>query len=181
MEERVAEQFTIDATTAATVVVTTVGIYLAFIILVRFIGQRSLASMSSFDLGCVIALGAVMGRTVLLETPTLAIGVVALATFFTTQGVLGLLRQWRRMDRLMNRQPVLLMAGSRLLHDNMRKAHVVEDEIRQVLRGAGIRQLAEVRCAILERNGSVSVLRHDDPIDPWLIADIDGARHQLTE
>ncbi len=181
MEERVAELFTINATTAATVVITTVGIYLAFIILVRFIGQRSLASMSSFDLGCVIALGAVMGRTVLLEIPTLAIGVVALATFFATQGVLGLLRQWRRMDRLMNRQPVLLMAGPRLLHDNMRKAHVVEDEIRQVLRGAGIRRLAEVRCVILERNGSVSVLRHGHPVDPWLIADIDGARHQLTE
>lgn len=176
-----AEQFTISASTAATVVITTVGIYLAFIILVRVIGQRSLASMSSFDLGCVVALGAVMGRTVLLEIPTLAIGVVALATFFVTQGLLGLLRQWRVMDRLMNRQPVLLMAGPRLLLDNMRKAHVVEDEIRQVLRGAGIRRLAEVRCVILERNGSVSVLRQDDPVDPWLLADIDGAENQLTE
>ncbi len=50
-------------TEAATVVVSTVAMYLAFLILIRIVGQPALAAMSSFDFAAAIALGAVMGRT----------------------------------------------------------------------------------------------------------------------
>jgi uncharacterized membrane protein YcaP (DUF421 family) len=55
---------------AATVIVSTVAVYLAFLILIRIVGQRALAAMSSFDFAAAIALGALMGRTVLGATPT---------------------------------------------------------------------------------------------------------------
>lgn len=156
----------------ARAVISTVGIYLALVVLVRLIGQRSLSSMSSFDFGCVVALGAVLGRTVLLRDPTLLIGVVALTTFFVIQGMLGLLRRHRRFDRLINRSPVLLMDGAEPQRDAMRRSHVSEDELRQRLRLAGIRHRDEVQCVVLERNGSVSVLRRGNAVDPWLLADV---------
>ncbi len=56
-------------TDAATVVVSTVGIYLGFLVLLRIVGQRALAAMSSFDFAAAIALGAVMGRAILGYTP----------------------------------------------------------------------------------------------------------------
>jgi hypothetical protein len=52
-------------TDAATVVVSTVGIYLAFLVLLRIVGQHAVAAMSSFDFAAAIAFGAVLGRTVL--------------------------------------------------------------------------------------------------------------------
>jgi uncharacterized membrane protein YcaP (DUF421 family) len=166
-------------TVAAGVVIATVGIYLTFIALVRVVGQRSLASMSSFDFGCAVALGAVMGRTVLLATPTLVSGMIALATLFAIQGGLGLLRRHRPADRLINRQPVLLMAADQILHENLRRAHVTTDELRQRLRLAGISRLDQVGCAVLERNGSISVLRRDVELDPRLLADVPDV-DQLT-
>ena len=169
------EQLGIDGRTAALVVLTTVAMYLTLVLCVRLVGQRSLATMSSFDLGCAIALGAVVGRTVLLLDPTLATGVVAIVTLFATQTTLARLRQNRWVDRLMNRPPVLLMAGPTPLTENMRGAHVAEDELRQKLRLAGIRDLAEVRCVVLERTGAVSVIRQSEPLDPWLFSDVPGA------
>ena len=166
------EQFEISPETAATVVVTAVCIYLAFIVLVRLIGPRSLSGMSSFDLACVIALGAVLGRTVLLTDPSLMIGIVALLSFFAMQGVLGLLRQNRRVDRWINRPPMMLVADGALLTENMRRAHVVEDEIRFVLRQHGARGLVDVDCVVLERNGSLSVVPSDPRVDPWLLDDV---------
>jgi uncharacterized membrane protein YcaP (DUF421 family) len=47
-------------TVAASVMIATVGIYLTFIALVRVAGQRSVASMSSFDFGCAVAVGGVL-------------------------------------------------------------------------------------------------------------------------
>jgi uncharacterized membrane protein YcaP (DUF421 family) len=169
------EQLGIDWRTAGLVVVATVAMYLTLILCVRLVGQRSLAAMSSFDLGCAIALGAVVGRTSLLLDPTLGAGLIAMVTLFTTQTVLARLRQSRWIDRLLNRPPVLLMAGPTPLVGNMRAAHVAEDELRQKLRLAGIRDLAEVRCVVLERTTAVSVIRQSEPLDPWLFSDVPGA------
>jgi uncharacterized membrane protein YcaP (DUF421 family) len=174
----VSDQFRISLPLAATVVVATVCIYLAFIVLVRFVGPRSLTSMSSFDFGCVVAFGAVLGRTALLTDPTLMIGIVALATFFAMQRLFGLVRRHPALDRLMNRSPVFLSQDGRLLPENMRKVNVSEDEIRQAVRRAGVHRLSQVRCVILERNGAVSVIRAEDPVDPWLLEDVSGGnRH----
>jgi uncharacterized membrane protein YcaP (DUF421 family) len=157
----------------ARVVVTTVGMYVALVLLVRVVGQRSLATMSGFDVGCVVALGAVVGRTALLQTPTLAVGVVALLSLFGMQAALGQLRTRRRFDRWVNRAPVLLVRDGRVLEDDLRRSHVSEDELRQRLRLAGVRRLDDVLCVVLERNGAMSVLRHGDEVDPWLLADVD--------
>jgi uncharacterized membrane protein YcaP (DUF421 family) len=170
-----AEQLGITPQRALLVVVTTVAMYLALVLLVRLLGQRTLSSMSSFDLGCVIALGAVIGRTALLLDPTLATGLIAMATLFGTQITLSRVRQSRWVDRLANRPPVLLMARDNPLLDNLHSAHVAEDELRQSLRLAGVRNLAEVRCVVLERNGAVSVTRVGEPLDPWLFSDVPGA------
>lgn len=172
------EQLGITRIEALSVVVSTIGIYLLLLILIRVLGQRSVANLSSFDFGAVVAVGAVLGRTALLQRPTLASGVIALTTLFIMQGVLGLFGRRRRIDRLVNRPPVLLMAGSELLTDNLQRTHIVEDELRQVLRLAGIRQLSEVSSVILERNGRVSVIRSGQPVDPWLLADV--ARRDLV-
>ena len=170
------DQLGIDGGTAGLVVLTTVAMYLTLVLCVRLAGQRSLATMSSFDLGCAIALGAVVGRTSLLLEPTLATGVVAMVTLFATQTTLALARRSRWVDRLLNRPPVLLMAGPTPLTENLRAAHVAEDELRQKLRLAGIRDLAEVRCVVLERTGAVSVIRQSEPLDPWLFSDVPDAQ-----
>jgi uncharacterized membrane protein YcaP (DUF421 family) len=43
---------------ALDVVVATAAIYLAFLLLLRLLGQRALVAASGYDVACVIALGA---------------------------------------------------------------------------------------------------------------------------
>ncbi|MGI8458588.1 MAG: hypothetical protein ACR2LI_10805, partial [Propionibacteriaceae bacterium] len=117
---------------AFAVVVSTVSMYLLLLLLVRLLGQRRLANLSSFDFGAAVAVGAVLGRAALLERPTLAAGVLVLVTLFLLQLVVGRLRLFRRIDHLVNRPPMLLMAGSELLTENLRRTDIVEDELRQV-------------------------------------------------
>jgi hypothetical protein len=107
---------------AATVVVSAIGVYLAFLVLLKIVGQRALAAMSSFDFAAAIALGAVTGRTVLGYTPSLGAGLLGMATLFTLQAVFGVLRRNGRLDRALSNLPVLLTANGVVLHDNLRKA-----------------------------------------------------------
>ncbi len=167
------EEFTITAQTALTVVVTTIVIYLVFIVFVRITGARALSSTSSFDFACVVAFGAILGRTVLLAEPTLPKGIVALLTFLVMQGLLGAVRQSPPLYKLLNAPPILLVHNGQLLQDNMRRAHIVEDELRQAVRRTGTAHLENVRCVVLERNGGISVVSSVEPVDPWLIADVE--------
>jgi uncharacterized membrane protein YcaP (DUF421 family) len=167
-------QLGLSWTDASIVVISAVGVYLAFLILIRIVGQRALAAMSSFDFAAAIALGAIMGRAVLGYTPTLAAGVLGMSTLFALQLGFGVLRRNRRLDRTLSNLPLLIMANGAILADNLRKAKMVEDELRQKLRQAGVRQYGDVAAAVLERTGAISILRHGETIAPELIADVPG-------
>lgn len=70
----------VDAPGALAVVASAVAIYLAFLLMVRVLGQRVLSRLSTFDAVVVVMLGAVAGRAVLGDAPTLAAGVLGRGT-----------------------------------------------------------------------------------------------------
>jgi uncharacterized membrane protein YcaP (DUF421 family) len=165
----------VSPTEALYVVLSAVGIYCAFLVLVRLLGQRTMANMSSFDFAAVLAMGAVAGRAILGHTPTLAAGAIGLGTLFALQAVAGQFRRSRLGAAALNNRPLVLMAGSDLLRHNLVRAHIVEEELHTRLRLAGIRNTSEVACVILEPTGAVSVLRRGEPIDPALLAGVRDA------
>ncbi|GAB1692868.1 DUF421 domain-containing protein [Krasilnikovia sp. M28-CT-15] len=162
---------------ALTVVAAAAGVYLAFLVMIRVVGQQALAATSSFDLAATTALGAVVGRAVLGYTPTLTAGVVGMATLLALQAAFGMLRRSHRLDQTLGSQPLLLMADGVVLPEKLRRARIAEDELRQRLREAGIRRYDDVAAVILERTGTLSILRQGETIAPELISDVPG--HEL--
>jgi uncharacterized membrane protein YcaP (DUF421 family) len=159
----------------ALVVVSTVSIYAAFVILVRAMGQRSLATMAAFDLALVVAVGSLIARTSLLRDPTLAQGVAALLTLFALQAAVAFLRRFAVVDHLVTTQPILLVKDGEVLHDHLRHAHLLEKDLRQKLRLAGVGSLAAVQCAVLERNGAISVIKRGTATQSDVMIDVAGA------
>lgn len=159
---------------AGLVVISTAGIYLAFVVLIRVVGQRSLAAVAGFDLALVVAVGSVLARTSLVRQPSLAEGVIAIATMFGLQGLLGMLRKHSRLDMLINGRPILLVADHTVVHANLARAHVLESELHQKLRLAGVGSLADAQCVVLERNGAISVIRTGTRVDEDMISDVAG-------
>lgn len=168
-------EFGLDGIDAVRIIVSCIVFYIGIIILVRVFGQRTLASLSSFDLAAIIALGAIIGRAILGDTPTLIAGLLGLATLLVLQALTGKARHFRRIASIVNSPAVVLMAGSELLLDNLAKAHVDPAEVYSKLRMAGIRQRAEVACVILEPTGQISVTKRGVPIDEDLLRGVIGA------
>jgi uncharacterized membrane protein YcaP (DUF421 family) len=170
----VAEELGLTWTEAWLVVVAVIGIYAAVIVYSRIGGQRQFARMSTFDLAAVFGIGAVIGRVALVRTSLLA-GVLALAVLFAAHAAVGYLRHHVPMVQgVIDNRPVLLMAGPRLLPANLRRAHTTDDEICQQLRLAGVGSFDQVRCVIMERNGELSVITRDVPLDPRVFQEVVG-------
>lgn len=156
---------------AITIVIATISIYLALLFVVRMVGQRSLLAISGTDVACVVALGAVVGRTTLLTAPTLANGIIALFTLFVLQR-LSRTGAMRPIRRLLTREPKILVRDGTLHRDMMRRNRVSDDDLRQRLRLAGITHLSDVGLAVLESNGQISITRASPGPEDWITGDL---------
>ncbi len=175
------DHFTISLTDAVAVVIATAVLYWTFVILVRLVGQRALARMSSTDLATIIVLGSVIGRAALGYTPTLVAGLLAVVTLFVMQALAGQVRRLVKTGWPLNNPPILLMAGTEFMEANLRRTHLDEEELWPKLRESGIRHRSEVACVILEPTGEISVLRRGIPLDRSLMLDVRGIEHVPEE
>lgn len=155
------------------------GIYLALMILTRLVGLRSFAKLSSFDFAVTVAIGSAVATTIMTDDPPLLQATVGLASLYGLQALVAVARErWPAARRVMDNEPILLMDGDRVLWDNMRVAHVTEDDLRGKLREANVLHPREIRAVVMESTGDVSVL-HGDPdgaeLHPSLLDGVRGA------
>jgi len=163
--------FATSGTAVLGVLLSVLGIYVTLIVLTRWGGLRSFSKMSSFDFAVTVAIGSVIASTVLTPSPPLLQAAVALAALYAVQiGVAALRAQSETVAGVMDNQPLLLMAGREIFHENLRKSKVTEDDLRAKLREANVLSLDEVHAVVFEATGDVSVLHGDaDDFDPWLL------------
>lgn len=60
------------------------------------------------------------------------------------------------------------------LQERLEWAKLTEADLRQSLRHAGTTRLEQVEAVVMERGGSVSVLRPALPVDPYLLRGVAG-------
>lgn len=156
------------------IAISTVILFISIIILVRISGKRSFSKMSSFDFASTIAIGSVIASGMLLKEVTVIKTLAALTCIFALQSLIAYLMRYASFQKMVDNQPLLLMDGTTLLHENLKKAHVTEADLRAKLREANVVQLSQVKAVVLERTGDLSVLHTDNQntTDPWLLKDV---------
>ena len=162
------EWITTSWTAVLMVVLSTIGIYASVILFTRLAGLRSFSKMSGFDFAMTVAIGSIVASSILTQNPPLLQAVVALAMVYALQiGVAQLRKNTRIAEYLVDNEPLLLMVGTEMLRDNMRKVRVTENDLWSKLREANVIDLSEVHAVVFETTGDVSVL-HGSPDGPAL-------------
>jgi len=160
------------------VIVKAIGIYTALVLFTRMAGLRSFSKMSSFDFAITVAFGSILASALLTKNPPLLQSVVGLAVLFALQSVVSRLRiRFDAVAGAVDNAPLLIMAGSEILRDNLQAAHMTEDDLYAKLREANVTRWEQVRAVVMESTGDVSVL-HAEPSDPPIDVDLlHGVRH----
>lgn len=159
------------------VVVATLGIYLAFMVLVKVFGSRVLTSMTASDAIIIIMFGAVAGRVIVGNPPTLAAGVIGLTTLMALEAAFGTIRKVVKWTRFLDRRPVLLVFRGEMIEEYLTLAHITKSDIYSAARKAGISRMEDVQIMILEPTGHISVIKVGQTIDPELFRDLAGAEY----
>tara|TARA_R110002095_G_scaffold99706_3_gene87672 strand:- start:4496 stop:5080 length:585 start_codon:yes stop_codon:yes gene_type:complete len=157
--------------------------YSLILVYTRIAGLRSFSKMSASDFVMTLAVGSIFASTISMSTPTLLIGLTALASLFFGQWLLALLRQksdW--FSELIDNEPLLLMHGRHILDENLEKANVTRADVYGKLREANALNYDQVLAVIFETTGDISVLHADDPearLEPDFFQNVIGAERLL--
>lgn len=175
--EQVARELGSSGTAVVVALVSMVVIYLAMVVATRTAGPRSLAQMSAFDFIATVALGSITASVGLGAAP-LVDGLVAVATLFTLQFVVGIVRRSRVLGGVIDNAPLLLVRDGEVYEDHLRSARMTHDDLRQHLRRANVTDIGAVRAVVLETTGGVSVMQGEGDLGPVLqgVRGADGHR-----
>lgn len=148
----------------AMVLLSVIVVYAAIVAYTRIVGLRSFSKMSSVDFAMTVAIGSLIGSTISSPSPTLLVGLFALAMLFSGKWLFAILRQRVPLfSRVVENEPLLLMAGSEFLDENLRKAQVTRADIYGKLRESNAHTYEQVLAVVFETTGDISVLHSSDP------------------
>jgi uncharacterized membrane protein YcaP (DUF421 family) len=138
-------------------------IYVALLVGIRLTGQRQLGQMATFDLVLLLIIANAVQNAMVGPDTSLVGGLVAAGVLLFWHQVINRLRRSSpRFSKFIAGEGVLLIKDGKILEQHVQHAGVTPEELLQSLREHGVATVADVRLAVLEPDGSVSVIRFDD-------------------
>jgi len=156
------------------------GVYALMLVVIRITGKRSVGNFTAFDLLVALMLGEVVDEIIYGDV-TFAQGSVAIVAIAMAQYANSWLSYWKHgFDRILEGVPTILVKDGKLQRDGMRKERMNEKEVMAELRHQQIEDIREVKLALVENDGVVSVIRHKwaEPIQK---ADLGGEHAKEKE
>ncbi len=141
----------IAARTAIILIILVVGL--------RLLGKRQIGQMNIYDLAMIMALANSVQNAMTGGKGHLSVGIVSAGTLLVIGWALSLI--FVRLPKLEERivgMPTLMVNDGHFLEDRMRREHVTESQIYMAMRQHGIGDVREVLMAVLEVDGSISIV-----------------------
>lgn len=139
-------------------------IWLWAILLLRWIGGRSVSQMSVLEFLLVIALGSAVGDPMFQpEVPLLHAMLVILLLVCADKALDHVMRRFARVKAFVDGPPTQVVRDGQILHDGAVARNFGASELMALLRLKDVRNLGEVEQAYVEASGQLSVFRFATP------------------
>jgi len=136
-------------------------IYIALLLMVRLSGKRTVGQFTPFDLLVVMLLSESVSNSLSGGDESLVGGLVVAATLMALNTAFAVASaRSRRVEKVTEGTPVLVGRDGVVFEQVLRRERVGIGEFEKALREADC-ELAEVKCAFLETDGSFSILKRD--------------------
>jgi uncharacterized membrane protein YcaP (DUF421 family) len=154
----------LDPGELAQIVVRSVSVYLVLLVGLRVAGKRAVGQMTPFDLVVLLIISNAVQNAMLGPDTSLNGGIIAAITLLLAdRAVDRLALGQKRVRAAVIGSPTLLVHEGQLVANHVRAEGLSNDEVLQALREHGVDDLLSVKAAVLEVDGTISVVPRDAP------------------
>jgi len=133
-------------------------VYMFLILLLRVTGKRQIGQLSPFDLVLLLILSNAVQNSMNAGDNSLVGGLISAVTLVAVNYLVGLITfKSKKLEEVIEGRPQLLIHEGKLFEEVMTDAKLTRHELDSTLRQSGYFAIKDVKLAILEPNGTVSV------------------------
>lgn len=149
----------ISLSTVFDILLRTTAIYLVILIGLRLAGKREIGQMTVFDLVVLLLISNAVQNAMVGPDTSLVGGILAAVVLLVINALVARLRlKWPRLRHWVEGTPTLLALHGEMIPEHLRREGVDEETLLAALREHGIADLSSVEMAVLETDGSISVV-----------------------
>ncbi|MEO3989224.1 DUF421 domain-containing protein [Pseudocitrobacter cyperus] len=137
----------------------------------KITGRRGVRQMSLFEVLIILTLGSAAGDVAFYDdVPMLPVLAVFLTLAALYRLVMWLMSHSEKLEDLLEGKPVVIVEEGELAWEKLQSANMTEFEFFMELRLGGVEQLGQLRLAIMETNGQISLYYYaDDEVKAGLV------------
>lgn len=136
------------------------SMYLLLMVVFKIAGRRTLMEMTSFDLILLLIISEATQQALLGDDFSVTGAGLTIVTLIVIDILFGTLKtRFPRMERLIDGSSLILVEEGRLLRQRAKRAGIDEEDILQSARSTqGLERLDQIKFAILEKTGKISII-----------------------
>ena len=144
----------------ADLVIRGIAVYLFLLLIFRVSGKRSLRNATTFDFVLLLIIAETTQQALVGDDASITGAFLLIVVLVGTDILLSLVKRWLpRIDRLLEGQPLVLLRNGLPLRSRMHIERVDDEDILSAAREMrGIDRLEDIKRAVLERNGGISIV-----------------------
>jgi uncharacterized membrane protein YcaP (DUF421 family) len=137
-------------------------IYLAILIGLRLLGKRELSQLTPLELVTLMLIPEIVSQSMIGEDFSVTNGIIGITTIFSLVFLTSLLKQKVKVvERIIEGTPSLLVERGKFIEENLNKERITPDEVFGEMHKSGLEYLSQVKWAILETDGKISIVPED--------------------
>jgi uncharacterized membrane protein YcaP (DUF421 family) len=136
--------------------------YILLLIMLRFTGKHSLGQMSPFEMIVLVLIGGTLRSAIVGDDRSLIGPFIAVATILSLdQSIAWLSSRWVFFNRIVEGKANELAKDGLLIPGALQRHDIPKEAFARELRENGLSDIAEVKAALLEPNGRISVIKRN--------------------
>ncbi len=141
------------------VILRSAAVYLFMIIALRIFGKKELSQLNTADVILILLISNAVQNAMVGSDTSLWGGLAAATVLFAINFTLKkLMFKYKNFSDFMQEKPEILIHAGTLDFKNLSKLNITSDELREAMREHGVEYFKDVKLAILEIDGNISII-----------------------
>ncbi len=139
------------------------AVYLFMVIALRLFGKKELSQLNTADVILILLISNSVQNAMVGTNSSLLGGFAAASVLFIINYILKkLMYKYKKFSDFMLEKPEILIHNGTLDFKNLGKLNITNNELKEAMREHGVEKFADVKLAMLEIDGNISIISGQD-------------------
>ncbi|MFV8337136.1 DUF421 domain-containing protein [Flavobacterium sp. RSP29] len=144
------------------IILRSTAVYFFMVVALRLFGKKELSQLNTADVILILLISNSVQNAMVGNNTSLYGGIAAATVLFTINFILKkLMYKYKKFGDFMQEKPEILIHNGNLDFKALSKLNISSDELKEAMREHGIEYFKDVKLAMLEIDGNISIISGD--------------------